>query len=122
MNSPVARIIGLAALCLSLVAAGSQRINIEIFVVANAHPHPYIEQATITVTYAGGTQTLGVEGPNPHARFILPAVQSADVRVVAAGYCTLDTTITFDRSSYVGGHAFWLGLDSCGPAASPASH
>jgi hypothetical protein len=125
MKSPVARIIGLAALCLSLVGVGSQKtqkITVEIFAFSNVAPHAYLDQAIITVAYAGVAQTQIVDGPNPHARFVLPAVQCADVMVDAEGFCTVQTTVTFSRASYVGGHAIWLGLDPCGTVSWPAAH
>jgi hypothetical protein len=114
---------GLAVLCLPLVAAGPQKLNVEIFVVSSDKFNP-IEGAVVTVTPdVGGVQTAEMEGPNPHARFSLPGATSSiavDVEVRPCGIAAPTVTIQINRPR-VGGNGIWIYVPPCIEATSTVS-
>jgi len=113
MRSTLSKFSLLALLSLTLIAAGPRRMVIEIYVYDFGN-WDYIQNATITVTYAGGSAVYVMGHPETHGRFILPAsVNSIDVTIEQPGYCTLEETILLDGKPHVGGQAYYFGLSSC---------
>ena len=76
----------------------------------------YVIGATVTVSYTGGSQTAVTEPPHGNVQFRLPGeLTTAQLVVVADGYCTFDDMIALGHRPHVGGRGYWIGLSACEP-------
>jgi hypothetical protein len=112
-----------ATLALALVAPLAAHHYLKHdFYIYDIETADYVFDATVEVTwpagpgYLAGSQEAVTEAPHGNIQLRLPGeLQSAQVVVTAAGYCTFDEAIELGGRPHVGGRGIWIALWPCGP-------